>query len=74
MQLIETVSGLNGRNLERLGQGLELTPEATADVLRAVMPELRRNMERETLSRGGLAQLIQRLGCQATRQTDPLTP
>jgi hypothetical protein len=62
VQLIETVTGLNGRNLARLGQGLELTPEATADVLRVVIPELRRNMERETLSRGGLAQLIQRLG------------
>ena len=62
MQLIEAIAGPGGKNLARLAQGLNLTPEATTAVLRAVMPELNRNMERETLSRGGLAQIIQHLG------------
>lgn len=62
MQLIDHISGPNNKNLARLSQGLDMTEEDTAAVLRAVMPELSRNMERETLSRGGLARIIQSLG------------
>lgn len=62
MQLIDRISGPNNKNLSRLSHGLDMTPEETAAVLRAVMPELSRNMERETLSRGGLARIIQSLG------------
>lgn len=58
MQLLEAISGPEGRNLTRLAKGLELDPEETASVLRAVMPEISQSIERETLSRGGLAQII----------------
>jgi hypothetical protein len=62
VQLLESIAGPGGKNLVRIAQGLDLTPEVAAAVLHAVLPELKRNMERETLSRGGLAQIIQRLG------------
>ena len=62
MQLFELIAGADNKNLPRLAKDLDLTPDATAAVLHAVMPELNRNIERETLSRGGLAQIIQRLG------------
>lgn len=62
MKLLDQIVGPNNENLTRLSQGLSLTPDETAAVLRAVMPEFSRNMERESLSRGGLAGIIQSLG------------
>ena len=62
MQLIDQICGPNNKNLARLSQGLDMTPDETAAVLRAVMPEISRNLERETLSRGGLARIVQSLG------------
>lgn len=67
MPLLDVIIGQDGKNLTRLAKGLDLEPEATTAVLRAVVPELSHNMERETLSRGGLAQIIQHLGNPAQR-------
>ncbi len=62
MKLLDQIIGPNNENLARLSKDLSLTPDESVAILRAVMPELSRNMERETLSRGGLASLIQSLG------------
>ena len=62
MTLLDQVIGPNDQNLTRLSQDLSLTPDETAAVLRTVMPEFSRNLERESLSRGGLAGIIQSLG------------
>lgn len=62
MQLYDDVTGPNGQNLPRLSKNLDLSSEETAAVVRSVLPELRRNLERRTLSRGGLADIIKSLG------------
>lgn len=62
MQLLDQIYGPNNENLPRLSQGLDLTEDQTAAVLRSVMPEISHYLERETLSRGGLARIIQTLG------------
>ena len=62
MELLDRIVGPNNENLTRLSQGLALEQDESLALLRAVMPELSRNLERETLSRGGLAGLIQSLG------------
>ena len=62
MQLLEQITGPNAENLPRLGQDLALTPEESLAVLSAVLPEFAHNVERETLSRGGLAEIVQMLG------------
>ncbi|MGI9477849.1 MAG: DUF937 domain-containing protein [Hyphomicrobiaceae bacterium] len=62
MQLLDQVFGPNNTNLNRLSQGLDLTEDETAAVVRSVIPEITHYLERETISRGGLARIIQVLG------------
>lgn len=62
MQLLDQVFGPNNKNLNRLSQGLDLTESETAAVVRSVLPEITHYLERETISRGGLARIIQTLG------------
>lgn len=62
MQLLDQIYGPNNKNISRLSQGLDLTEDQTTAVLRSVMPEISHYLERETLSRGGLARIIQSLG------------
>jgi hypothetical protein len=64
MPISDSISGANDRNLPRLAKGLDLSPQETAAVINAVMPEFRHYMERRTLSRGGLADVVRTLGNQ----------
>lgn len=62
MQLFNETAGPDNQNLWRLAQDLDLSPDEAAAVVEEVLPEIRRNLERRTLSRGGLAELVKALG------------
>ena len=67
MDFINRIAGPDERNLTRLSQGLDLTPEQTLAVVNAVEPEIRHYLEGRTLSRGGLADVVTIMGNDAQR-------
>ena len=62
MQLFDVIAGPNGQNLDRLAKNLDLSKDQSAAVLKSVLPEFRHYLERKTLSRGGLADVVASLG------------
>ncbi|MEO1206427.1 MAG: DUF937 domain-containing protein [Pseudomonadota bacterium] len=52
----------NGTVVQNLAQSFGITPDQAQQTLRAVMPELSGELERLTLSRGGLADLVNTMG------------
>lgn len=63
MQIIDAVrQAQSGAAVENLGRAFGLSPAQADAVLAAVVPELGRWFERNTLSRGGLADLVAALG------------
>ncbi len=63
MQILDVLrSAQGGAALANLGRAYGLDPVQAEAVATAVMPELSARLERNTLSRGGLADLIQALG------------
>ncbi len=61
-QFLKQVAGGGGANLSRIAEGLDLDRKDAAAAVNAVLAELTYNLERNSLSRGGLAQIIQSLG------------
>jgi hypothetical protein len=51
-----------GGALGNLAQSFGIAPDQAEAVLKSVLPELERRMERNTLSRGGVADLVEMLG------------
>jgi hypothetical protein len=63
MQILDIVRSAQGGQLaSNLGRQFGLTPEQTDAVLASVLPQLSAGIERNTLSRGGLADLVKALG------------
>jgi hypothetical protein len=62
VQLFDAISGRDGQKLDWLAKDLDLSPAQTATVVQAILPEFRHFIERKTLSRDGLAEMIQTLG------------
>ena len=63
MQMQDTVRGVQGESIAgRLAAAFDITPAQAEAVMRAVMPELAWRLETNTLSRGGLADLVEALG------------
>jgi hypothetical protein len=63
MAIIDTLKAAQGgAALAELGKAFGLDATQAAAVVAAVVPELTRKVERNTLSRGGLADLVQALG------------
>lgn len=63
MELIETLHGAQGgETLSKMAARAGVEPEAMQAVVDAVVPELAFQIERNTLSRGGLADLVAALG------------
>jgi hypothetical protein len=63
MQILDVIRGAQGGQLvEQLGRQYGLSPEQSNAVLENVIPQLSRGIERNTLSRGGLADLVKALG------------
>lgn len=63
MDLIDFVrSAQGGRAVANMARTFNIAPEQADAVIQAVIPELSRRIERNTLSRGGLADLVNALG------------
>jgi hypothetical protein len=63
MELIDIVRQAQGGNaLANMARAFNLNPQQAEAALQAVMPELARGIERNTLSRGGVADLVEALG------------
>jgi Bacterial protein of unknown function (DUF937) len=64
LQLLDEITDQNGQNqnIARIAEGLSISPEQSEAVIREVMPEISHYLERNTLSRGGLADLMRSLG------------
>jgi hypothetical protein len=60
--ILDEINCPNGQNIARIAEGLGLTPQEADAVVREVVPEISLYLERNTLSRGGLADLIRSLG------------
>jgi hypothetical protein len=60
--ILDEINCPNGQNIARIAEGLGLTPQKADAVVRQVVPEISLYLERNTLSRGGLADLISSLG------------
>jgi hypothetical protein len=68
MQIVDVLtSAQGGAAIDNLARSFNLDPEIAETAVRALVPQLTRTMERNTLSRGGLADLLQCLG-QGDRQ------
>ncbi|HUS98468.1 MAG TPA: DUF937 domain-containing protein [Hyphomicrobiaceae bacterium] len=61
VELIETING--GAVVAALGEANGVPAETARDVIRASVPALAFEIERNTLSRGGLADFVSALGC-----------
>lgn len=63
MQVVDILkSAQGGHAVENLARAFNLSPDQAAAVLDAVVPQLSGAIERNTLSRGGLADLVKALG------------
>ena len=63
MAILDTLrAAQGGRALAELGKANGISPQQAGAVVAAVLPELTQAFERNTLSRGGLADLVQALG------------
>lgn len=63
MNLVDVLrQAQNGRAFDNLARTFGVTPAQAEAVVRAVLPQLSAGMERNTLSRGGLADLVNALG------------
>ena len=63
MELVRILESANGgAALAALASRYGFTPEQASDVIRQAIPEIAFNIERNTLSRGGLADLVGALG------------
>lgn len=74
MQMIEILRGAqDGMAIENLAAAFEADPQATGAAVEQVVPEIADRIERNTLSRGGLAELVRALGDPRHRRalTDP---
>ncbi len=59
----DTLRNVQGEGVAaRLAAAFDITPAQAEAVMRAVLPELTRRIETHTLSRGGLADLVEALG------------
>jgi len=63
MQILDILnSGQGGKALDNLARAYGLTPRQAEAVVSAVLPEVARSIERNTLSRGGLADMVAAMG------------
>lgn len=63
MQMHDTLRGMQGEGVAaRLAAAFDITTSQSDAVMRATLPELARRVETHTLSRGGLADLVEALG------------
>ena len=63
MQIYDVIAGAqSGRAIENLAAAAGIAPAQADAALRAVIPEFVKGLERNTLSRGGLADLVAALG------------
>jgi hypothetical protein len=63
MELIDIIrQAQGGRALANMARTFNLTPEQADAAVKAVVPELARGIERNTLSRGGIADLLEAMG------------
>jgi hypothetical protein len=63
MELLDIVRQAQGGNaIENMARSFNLSPQQAEAAIKAVMPELARGIERNTLSRGGVADLVAALG------------
>lgn len=63
MRILEVLrSAQGGAAIDNLANSFGIAPAQAEAILREVVPELRYGMERNTLSRGGVAELIEQLG------------
>lgn len=63
MNILESLTaGHGGQIVGNLAQSFGLDRQQAANVLSAVVPELTRNMERQSFNRGGIADLVAALG------------
>ncbi len=63
MELFDIVRRAQGGNaIANMARAFNLSPEQAEAAVKAVMPELARGIERNTLSRGGVADLVAALG------------
>jgi hypothetical protein len=63
MQLLDAVrQAQGGKAIENMARSFNITPEQAEAAIVAVLPEFSRAVERNTLNRGGLADLIAALG------------
>lgn len=63
MNLYEIIAQAQGGNaIANMARTFGLTPEQAEAAVKAVLPELSRGIERNTLSRGGIADLIEAMG------------
>ena len=63
MKLYEIIAGAQGgQAIANLAQAARIEPERLDAAIRAVLPEFTNGLERNTLSRGGLADLVAALG------------
>jgi hypothetical protein len=70
MDLIDIVRQAQGGNaIANMARTFNLTPEQAESAVTAVIPELARGIERNTLSRGGIADLIEAMGNGRAAQT-----
>jgi hypothetical protein len=70
MQILDIIRGAQGGQLVgNLARQFGLSPQQANAVLEAVLPQLSNGVERNTLSRGGLADLVEALGHGHHQQT-----
>lgn len=63
MELYDLVQQAQGGNaIANMARAFNLSPEQAEAAVKAVLPELARGIERNTLSRGGVADLVEALG------------
>ncbi|MEL6375134.1 MAG: DUF937 domain-containing protein [Pseudomonadota bacterium] len=63
MNLLDLLRQANdGGAVDQLGRSFDLSPDQTNAALEQIVPELARGIEKNTLSRGGLADLVEALG------------
>jgi hypothetical protein len=63
MQVIDTIrAAQGGAAIDHLARAFNIEPEQADAIVEAVLPQLAQALERNTLSRGGLADLVQALG------------
>ena len=74
MELIDIIrNAQGGQAIANLARNFNLTPEQAEAAIQSVLPELARGISRNTLSRGGVADLVEALGDprHAARLQDP---